>query len=120
MLSRRQREFAVAGVSVVGILLLVVAPGWVIEVAVAGMAAGVLYWISTCPVDRLSLPNGVPRPLLFGLMVVGIGAHLSVVRFLTEITGSRLLLTLSLVLLAGGLAMGLVRVLWYPGAPPTE
>ena len=65
-------------------------------------------------------PDGVPRPLLFGLMVVGIGAHLSVVRFLTEITGSRLLLTVSLVLLAGGLATGLVRVLWYPGAPPTE
>ncbi|MDH5422670.1 MAG: hypothetical protein OEY55_12775 [Acidimicrobiia bacterium] len=120
MLSRRQREFAGAGISVVGILLLVVAPSWAIEFAVAAMAAGVLFWVSTCPVDRLSLPNGVPRPLLFGVIVVGIGAHLSVVRFLTEITGSRLLLTVSLVLLAGGLATGLVRVLWYRGPPPTE
>lgn len=120
MLSRRLREFAIAGLSVIGILLSVVAPGWVIEAAVTGLAGGVFYWVSTCPVDRLSLPNGVPRPLLFGLMLVGIGAHLSVIRFLTGITGSRLLLTVSLVLLAGSLVTGLLRVLWHPGAPPTE
>lgn len=120
MLSRRNREFLVAGVAVVGILSMVLAPGWVIELAIALLAAGVLYWVATCPVDRLSLPNGAPRPLLFGLMVVGIGVHLSVVRFLSELFGSRLVLTLSLTLLASGFAVGLLRVLWHPGAPPSE
>jgi len=120
MHSGRNREFLGAGVAVVGILSMVVAPGWVIELAIALLAAGVLYWVTTCPVERLSLPNGAPRPLLFGFMVVGIGAHLSVVRFLSEVFGGRLVLTLSLTLLATGFAVGLLRVLWHPVPPPVE
>lgn len=118
MLSTRMREYLIAASSVLAILALVVAPVWVIELAVAALAASTLYWVMTCPIGQISLGNGMPRPLVFAAMLVGIGVHLSVVRFLSDLTANRLTLTLSLLLLAGAFLGGLKRVLWQPIRTP--
>ncbi len=116
MLSARVREFATASVAVVAILAIFVAPRWIIEAVIALMAAGVTYWAATCSPERLSLPNGLPRPFLFGLLAVGIAMHLSVVRFLTDHSVGMLGITTSLILLTAALGIGLLRVFWRSGA----
>lgn len=102
-------------VAVVAILAIFVAPRWAIQGVIAVMAAGVLYWTATCSPERLSLPNGLPRPFLFGLLAIGIAMHLSVVRFLGEHSIGRLGITTSLMLLTGALGIGLLRVFWRSG-----
>lgn len=118
MVSSRIREYVIAASSVMAVLVLVVAPVWVIELAVAGMAASTLYWVMTCPIGQISLANGMPRPLVFVALLVGMGVHLSAVRFLGDLTANRLTLTLSLLLLAGAFLGGLKRVLWQPTRTP--
>ncbi len=102
-------------VAVVAILAIFVAPRWAIQGVIAVMAAGVLYWTATCSPERLSLPNGLPRPFLFGLLAIGIAMHLSVVCFLGEHSIGRLGITTSLMLLTGALGIGLLRVFWRSG-----
>ena len=120
MLSARVREFATATVAVVAILAIFLAPRWMIEAVMALMAAGVMYWAATCSPERLSLPNGLPRPFLFGLLIAGIAMHLSVVRFLTDHSVEMLGITTSLILLTAALGIGLLRVFWRSGAQPRQ
>ena len=110
----RKKEFAAAGVSVVGILGAMVAPLWALQLGLIAMSGWVAWWVWQCPIDRLALSNRLPNPFVFSLIGLGIFANRGVVVFLE----SRAIgLTVSLVMLVVALAVGVLRIVLTPMAP---
>jgi len=107
---RRWWEVLWGVVAVTAIGLVLVAPGWVLDLGIVAMAAGVLTWISRCLPEHIVSPRGLPRPMVFGLLGAGIAANLSTVRFFDQRGIGRMGLTLSLVVLVIALIVGLARV----------
>ncbi len=71
--SRRVRELAIGVGSAAGILALIVAPWWLLDIGLIGLGAASLWWARTVPLERVLSPRARLR---VGPVVVLIGAGL--------------------------------------------
>ena len=106
-LLRAVRDVGFGAVMVGGLILLTfVGSVGVVEVLFVVISCLVLWWFIVTPIHRLCTPRGLPDPIAFGALTVGLALNLYAVATL-----SRAILFVSLLPLLAALVVGLVRVM---------
>lgn len=108
------KQLAVGVGSAFALMASLVAPLWVIELALVGLSLWFLMWVARTSLWRLSSDRRIPRLMVFGPLSFGIVSNL----YLVNATG-RVALVANLVLFLAALVVGLYRVFRAP-FPPVE
>lgn len=113
MEERRPVMQLVVGIaSAFALMATLIAPLWMIELALVGLSIWFVWWMARAPFLRLASPRRIPRLMVFGPLGLGIAANVYLVS-----TTARAALAVNLVVFVSGALVGMYRIAKAPVPP---